>query len=140
MQNCVLLKSYNMEEYYENNDYDSKVNPEPKKATIGSVKDLIDGSLLTKDFVVKQFPFVMFLVVLAILYIGNRYNAEKIVRETIKLQSELKELRYESISAASELMYISKQSEVAKIVNKNGLGLIESIVPPKKIVVKKIDN
>lgn len=34
---------------------------------------------------------------------------------------------------ASQLMYISKQSQVAKLVEEKGLGLEESVVPPKKI-------
>lgn len=128
-----------MEEYYEQKDYDTGFG-ETKKEKIGSYKDILDGSLLTRGAVVRQFPFVIFLVVLAVMYIGNRYHAEKIVRETIVLQTELKELRYEAISSASELMYISKQSEVAKLLEQKGLGLVETVEPPKKIIVEKIDD
>lgn len=128
-----------MKEYNEQQDYDAGLN-EPKKNKIGSYKDVLDGSLLTRGAVVRQFPFVIFIVILAVIYIGNRYHAEKILRETIALQSELKELRYESISSASELMYISKQSEVAKLLEKKGLGLVETVEPPKKIIVEKVKN
>lgn len=137
MPNLGLLKRYKMEEYNEEQDFDS-VMDDPKKPGIGSFKEILDGSLLTKDVVVKQFPFFVFLVILAVTYIGNRYHSEKIVRETIVLQNELKELRYEAIASASELMFISKQSEVAKNVEKRGMGLQESTEPPKKIIVDKI--
>jgi cell division protein FtsL len=65
-----------MEEYNEEYDYDAELN-ESKKGKLGSYKDVLDGSLLTRGAVVKQFPFVIFLVILAVIYIGNRYHAEK---------------------------------------------------------------
>jgi len=128
-----------MEEYYEQKDYDAGLN-EPKKSKIGSYKEVLDGSLLTRGAVVRQFPYVIFIVLLAVIYIGNRYHAEKILRETIEIQSEVKELRYEAITSASELMYISKQSEVAKMLEKKGLGLVETVEPPKKIIVEKVKD
>lgn len=103
----------------------------------GSIKDFIGGNFLTSENVIKQIPYVLFLSIVAILYIGNRYQAEKIVRETIILKNEVRELRAEAITATSELMYISKQSEVAKLVEEKGLDLKEAVVPPKKIVIIK---
>ena len=106
-----------------------------KAETKNSFKNVIDGSILTRDSVINQLPYVLFLTFIAVLYIGNRYHAEKIVRESIQIQAELKELRAESITTASKLMFISKQSEVAKLVNEHGLGLKEAVEPPKKLVV-----
>jgi hypothetical protein len=103
----------------------------------GSVMDFIDGSVLTRDFVIKQLPYIMFLAILAILYIGNRYHAEKLVRRTGELQSELKELRAEAITVSAELMHLSRQSEVLKLLRKNNLDLVESLEPPKKIIAGK---
>ena len=82
---------------------------------------------------------MLFLTFLAILYIANRYHAEKILRESVALQNEIKELRSEEITTASDLMYNSKQSEILKMVQRKGLGLEESTTPPKKIVVNKKD-
>ena len=110
---------------------------EKKEQRIGSFKGLIDGSLFTMDGVVSQLPFILFLTLLAFIYIGNRYRAEKIVRETISLQKEMKELRAEAITTSSELMSLSKQSEVAKLVERKGLGLKESVEPPSKLIVSK---
>ncbi len=103
------------------------------------LKNVLDGSILTKDSVIEQLPYLLFLTFIAVLYIGNRYHSEKIVRETSKTQAELKELRAESITTASKLMYMSKQSEVIKLVNKKGLELEEAVEPPKKLRVAKND-
>ncbi len=100
---------------------------------IHSVKDILDGTLLVRDAVVKQLPFVLFLTALAIVYIANRYHAERVVRQTDRLQNQLHELRAEAISIASEYNRLNKQSEVIRLMRKNGLDLEESVVPPKKL-------
>ena len=110
---------------------------EQKEIRRGSIWDVFDGSVLTRDRVVRQLPFVFFITFLIILYIGNRYHAEKLIRQTLKLQTELRELRAKSISTASELEFISRQSEVVKLVESRGLGLQEAVAPPVKISVAK---
>ena len=110
---------------------------EQKEIRRGSLRDIFDGSVLTRATVVKQLPFVLFVTMLIIIYIGNRYHAEKVIRQTLKLQTELKELRARAISTASELEFISRQTEVSRLVEQRNLGLKEATEPPYKIVVKK---
>lgn len=99
---------------------------------------VLDGSFLTRDNVVNNIPFLLFLFGIGIFYIGNSHFAEKSVIEMEKLNRDLKELRSEFISTRSELMFVSKQSEVAKSVEP--MGIYESVVPPKKIVIKPEDQ
>jgi hypothetical protein len=113
---------------------------EQKEIRKGSVWDVFDGSVLTRDTVVRQLPFVLFITFLIILYIGNRYHAEKVIRETMQLQTELRELRARAISTASELEFISRQSEVVKLIDQRSMGLHEAVDPPVKITVKKRRN
>ncbi|MCD4834343.1 MAG: hypothetical protein K8R31_11150 [Bacteroidales bacterium] len=110
---------------------------ERKEQKFGSIKDLLDGSLIANDFVLKQLPYIVFLVILAFIYIANRYHAEKVVRASIELTKEINDLRAEAITTSSELMFNSKQSEVTKLVESKGLGLIESVEPPKKIIIEE---
>ncbi|MCQ2375850.1 MAG: hypothetical protein MJ069_08140 [Salinivirgaceae bacterium] len=74
---------------------------------------------------------------LLMVYISYGYVAENLLRRTQKIQKELKELRAESITRASNLMYISKQSEVFRLVNEHNLGLYEAVEPPFKIIVEE---
>lgn len=99
----------------------------------GSLKDLIDGSILTKKVIVKQLPFILYLSFLAAIYIGNKYHAEKVFHDLDKLQQMVKDYRAEAITSESELMFISKQSEVARMVKEAHLDLEESVTPPIKI-------
>lgn len=112
---------------------------EQKEIRRTSLKDFLDGSVLTRDKVVRQLPFVLFITFLLILYIGNRYQTEKVIRSGLQMQKDVRELRAESISLASELENISRQSQVLKMVNRRSLGLVESTVPPIRIGVKRKD-
>lgn len=121
----------------ENKDIQEFVDPkvESKEHKKTSLKELIDGSIITRKAIAQQVPFILFISFLAVLYIGNRYHAEKIIRKIDKLQVEVQDLRAESIITASELMFISKQSEVLKLVDHQHLDIKESVEPP--IMIKK---
>jgi hypothetical protein len=84
--------------------------------------------LLNYQWVVKNIPFFLFLAVLAVIYIYNGHYADKTVRNINKLSRELKELQYEYKTLKSEVMFRSKQSELAKAVEP--LGLKELMSPP----------
>lgn len=108
-------------------------NLEQDEIRITSLKDVIDGSLLTRKAVLRQLPYVLFLTFLAVFYIGNRYHAEKVARKAVEMKKEVKELRARSITTSSELMQISKQSQVARMVGAEGLDLEELEKPPRKL-------
>jgi len=110
---------------------------EQKEIRRTSFREILDGSVLTREKVVRQLPFVLFITFLLILYIGNRYQTERVIRNTLILQTQLKELRAESISMASELENLSRQSQVSRLVEQKSLGLVESQDPPVKITVNK---
>ena len=106
--------------------------------TEGSIiRGLIDGTLLTRKKVIKQMPFLFYLVFLGMIYISNRYHAETMRKKIEDLREVTNELRSEAIFVSSELMKLSRQTEVAEEVDKKGLELKESVKPPKKILLKK---
>jgi hypothetical protein len=101
--------------------------------TAKKVMRFLDGSFMAKENVADMLPFLLFISLIGIFYISIRYYSEKNVFRMNAISNELKELRSEYISTKSELMFKSKQSEVAKAIAETGLK--ESVVPPKKIVV-----
>jgi hypothetical protein len=118
---------------------DEKPSASEKKSQQGKVarafSDVIGGNFLTTENSVKQLPFVFFLMGVAMVYIANSYYAERTVRQINQINQELKELRSEYITTKSDLMFLSKQSEVAKALEPYGIK--ESVVAPKKIVVNR---
>ncbi len=103
------------------------------------LRGIVDGTLLTRTKVVRQLPFILFIVFLALLYISNRYHAEALRSDRENLRSDINELRSEAVYVSSELMKLSRQTEVAEEVKEYGLQLKESVEPPKKILIKRKD-
>jgi len=109
-----------------------------KKVKTGTfVKELLSGSMVSEKIILKNLGFVAFLTLLLVIYIGNRFHAEKITRETTKIQKEVKDLRAEALSTSADLMYISKQSEVYRLVKEKGINLEELKTPPFKLLVNR---
>lgn len=117
-----------------NVEFDQSVEAKEKSF---SFRDLVDGNVLTRQAVLKQSRFILLLVLIAFLSIANRNHAEKTVIRLNRLQSDVKEMRSKSISTSSELVRISRQSEVTKLVNQYELGLEENLEPPKKLIQDK---
>lgn len=88
--------------------------------------------LFSYRWIVRNIPFFLFLSVLAVIYIYNGHFADKTIRDINKVSKELKELHYEYKTLKSEVMFRSKQSELAKAVEP--FGLKELLTPP--IVLK----
>jgi hypothetical protein len=117
-----------------NVEFDQSIEEKEKSLTF---RDLIDGNVLTRKAVLKQSRFILLLVLIAFFSIANRNHAEKTVIQLNRLQSDVKELRARSISISSELVRISRQSEVKQLVNRYDLGLEENLEPPKKLIQTK---
>ncbi len=110
----------------------------PGKAKTGSfLKELLSGSMVTEKIILKNLWYILFITLLAAIYIGNRFHAEKVTRESTRLQREVKELRAESLSTSADLMYLSRQSVVYRLVMERGLGLEELKTPPYKLLVDR---
>jgi len=102
-----------------------------------SFRDLLDGNVLTRKAVLKQTRFILLLVGIAFISIANRNHAEKTVIRLNQLQGDVKEFRAKSITISSDLVRISRQSEVVRLVNRYELELEENLEPPKKLVDTK---
>ncbi len=101
------------------------------------MKELLSGTMVSEKLILKNLGYILFVTFLAAGYIGNRFHAEKITRESTRILREVKELRAESLSTSTDLMYASKQSEVYRMVREKGLDLEELKTPPYKLIVNR---
>ncbi len=69
---------------------------------------------LSQKAIVKNVPYLAFVVLLCVLYIGNTQSAVETQRELSKQNKILKELRWEYMDAKSQLMYVQMESQVIK--------------------------
>jgi len=105
------------------------------RASVFSVleKRLKLESYFEEGFPVQYLPKILFVVFLSLVYISNTHYAEKTIRQIDKSQTEVEDLRADFTTLKSDVMFASKQSEVARRVK--AIGLKESLRPPYKIVV-----
>jgi cell division protein FtsL len=88
--------------------------------------------LLSYRWIMKNMFFFLFLAALAVIYIYNGHYADNVVRDISRTNREVKELQYEYKTLKSEVMFRSKQSELAKAVGP--FGLKELTAPPYVLI------
>ncbi|HOF97947.1 MAG TPA: FtsL-like putative cell division protein [Paludibacteraceae bacterium] len=94
-----------------------------------SFRDILNGNIFTKRFFIKQIGLLIMIVVLFIFYIGNRYEYESELTYQNKLKKEVQDKKYESLSISAELMQVSRQSNVEKMLKERGIELHEPVSP-----------
>jgi predicted membrane protein len=88
--------------------------------------------LLYNRWIVKNIPFYVFAALLAIIYIANGHYADKTIRKINTTAKHLKEMEYEFKTIKRDVIFRSKESELAKAVAP--LGLKELLVPPVRLI------
>lgn len=100
-----------------------------------SIYNLLKARFLIDEDAIKNWRFIVFLIVLAIVMIANTQRYEQKVFKIAELTSEVKELRSEFVDRRSELMKLRMESTVSeKMLERE---IFPSTVPPVKIKVKK---
>lgn len=73
--------------------------------------------------------FILVLVVVVILFISHRYTMLQGMSNVERLQQELKDVKYEALTISSSLTEASRQGEIEKRVEEEGLDLKVSNEP-----------
>ncbi|MFN2335881.1 MAG: FtsL-like putative cell division protein [Bacteroidales bacterium] len=108
-----------------------------KKGKGGILKGLISGTIISESLILKDIRYTALVASLAIIFIANKFNAERVERQIIVLEQEVRDMRAESLSVSAELGSVSRQSEITELVKIRGLGLEELREPPFRIVVNE---
>lgn len=116
---------------------EAKENKKSKVTTGSFLKELLSGTMVTEKIILQNLGYITLCTFLAAVYIANRFHAEKITRESTKISREVKDLRSESLSTSADLMYVSRQSEVYRLVRERGINLEELKTPPYKLLVDR---
>ena len=99
---------------------------------------ILKARFLIEDDSMKNWRFIVFLIVLAIIMIANTQRFEQKIFKIAELSNQVKELRSEFVDRRSELMKLKMESTVSeKMAEKQ---IFPSTVPPTKIKVKKVVN
>ncbi|MFH4967676.1 FtsL-like putative cell division protein [Gaetbulibacter sp. M240] len=98
------------------------------------IYNILRGTFLVSDDSFKNWRFIIFLSVLALVMIASSHSADKKVYEIARLKEEVKELRSAFLDGRSRLMKLKMESNIIQKMKEKGLSPSE--IPPKRIIVK----
>ena len=109
---------------------EEKNTTEKKKKKGPSLKSILGGDILAAGFLDRNKGLIALLVLLAIVYIHNRYASQQQLIEIDHLKKELTDIKYDALTRNSELMEKSRQSRIEEYISKEESDLQTSTNPP----------
>ena len=88
-------------------------------------------SAVNYTWIIKHFAFLMFLALLAVIYIANGHWADNTIRDINITAKQVKDMEYEYKNLKSLEMYRSRESQVTQAAA--ALGLKPAATPPVKL-------
>lgn len=119
---------------------DEFVSPqkEQQEAEKFSVLAFFRRDYIIRDFLKKEYPFILFLLFLSMFYIWNSYKYEAENKRLKKEKKALAVLKFKSMELQADLMKFSRQSQVLRKIKERQLGLELSSDPP--VILNKVDE
>ncbi len=114
----------------------AKKENSPKGNSGNILRGILDGSILTKKFVIQSIPMILLLVFLGIIFIANRYTIETTSLKINSLKKDLEQLRNLHIQMKNKYEQVSSITEIEKSLDSTGVK--QSKERPQKIVIKEI--
>ena len=93
-------------------------------------KNVIAGEVISSIKLEKHIFYILFVIFLIIIYIGNGYQAYTVSSENARLEREIKELRAEFVSSQARLIEKMKFINIQEEIKQQGLELHELKQPP----------
>lgn len=98
-------------------------------------RDFLNGNILKKRFIQKQYGLFALSAVLIFIYIDNRYACEAQIAQEVKLKKELQDIKFESLTISAQLTTLGRRTYVLDYIAEKGMNLKESAVAPIVITV-----
>jgi hypothetical protein len=99
-----------------------------KKENTSSLLSVLRGEFIADQNNQKYIPFLLFIVFLILLNIRISFRAERLLKESISLETEVADLRLVYITTRSDLMTMYRRTVIEEIVKDKGLST--SLIPP----------
>ena len=99
-----------------------------------TLRRILGGDFLTAQMLRRQIGVILLCVVFIIIYISNRYSCQKKMLEIDRLNIELQDAKYKSLSSASELTERCRESNVLEWLKTNKDSLLKIPAQPPYII------
>lgn len=111
-----------------------KVEKEKKVSRPNLLIQVLNGEILTRDFVLNNLTFIFFILFLLLLMVAKGYYGKQLQKDIITLQTEVDAQTAEYIENKARLEELTTRYRLKRVLEKRGLK--ESVNPVKVIRVK----
>lgn len=95
-----------------------------------NIVDILKGKFLISDDAVKNWRFILFASLLAVVMIASSHNADQKVHDIARLNEQVQELRSEFVDTRSRLQRLKLESTI--VTKLKDYGLQPSAEPQEK--------
>ena len=96
-------------------------------------KDLLQGRFFSLDFFKRNWYYIVFIVAMALAYIGNKFACQRSIQELLSLKTELSNAQSDLVVSSSRYNSMIRESEMVKLMNEKHLGLTAPMDPPYEL-------
>lgn len=96
-------------------------------------KVLIQGRFFSLDFFKRNWYYVVFIVAMALAYIGNKFSSQRSIQELISLKTELANAQTDLVNASAKYNSMIRESQMVNLMNEKHLDLTPPMDPPYEL-------
>lgn len=105
-----------------------------------SIKTIFGGDILQSKFFKRQIPWFIFVFALMILYTANRYSSQQDIIEIDNLRNKLQDVKYNALTESSELLNLSRQSNIEKYLRATQDSTLGDPTTPPFLIKNDVEN
>lgn len=94
---------------------------------------VLGGNILAEDIIIKNIRFIILFIAIIMLYISNRFSCIDKMSQIEKLQHELRDVKYESLTISAKLIGVSRETKVESLVKSKGVDIKLNTEPVYKV-------
>lgn len=83
-----------------------------QKSPVEYWREVMGGKYLIGDWLKHNIKFILFIIVLVLIYISNRYNCQQAMLEGKQLSDTLLDRKYKALTAHSQLLEKTLRSHI----------------------------
>ena len=99
-----------------------------------TLRKILGGDILTADLLRRQIWLILLIVAFIIVYVANRYSCQKSMLEINKLNKELVDIKYKTLSLSSVLTERCRESHVMMLLRENNDTTLHTSDQPPYII------
>lgn len=99
------------------------------------VMQIINGDVLTKDFVLNNLPFIFYTIFLLLILVSKSYYDKQLTKKVDNCQKELNEIMGDYVAAKARLEEETRRTQLVEDLAP--LGLKETVNPTKVIRIRE---